>query len=117
MTKFSFRPLPTFFIYFGQHSLQTAQSATIELLDHVRDVNLLVLDDMGAERSNDFAEEKLFQILDYRYEERLPTIITTGRLDVIERNRPRIMARLSDRLVVTSMLVLAPDYRRTRFTE
>lgn len=83
-----------------------------DLLEHIKTLNLLVLDDMGAERTNAFAEEKLFQIIDYRYAERLPTIITTSHLDVIESNRPRILARLSDRLVVTRLLVLAPDYRQ-----
>ena len=82
-----------------------------DLLDHIRTVNLLVLDDMGAERTNDFAEEKLFQIIDYRYAEQLPTIITTSRMDVIEKNRSRILARLRDQLVVTQLMVLAPDYR------
>ena len=41
---------------------------------------VLALDDMGAERSTPFAEDKLFQIINYRYEERLPTIITTSHL-------------------------------------
>ncbi len=83
-----------------------------DLLEHIKTVNLLVLDDIGAERTNAFAEEKLFQIIDYRYAEQLPTIITTSRLDSIEQDRPRILARLSDRLVVTRLLVVAPDYRR-----
>ena len=83
-----------------------------ELLEHIKTVNLLILDDMGAERTNAFAEEKLFQIIDYRYAEQIPTIITTAQLDVIERNRPRILARLQDNLVVTILMMYAPDYRR-----
>ena len=82
-----------------------------DLLWRIKTVNLLVLDDMGAERTSDFAEEKLFQILDYRYAEQLPTIITTARLDVTARVRPRIFSRLSDVMVVTKLLVVGPDYR------
>lgn len=82
-----------------------------DLLDHIKTVNLLVLDDMGAERTNDFAEEKLFQIMDYRYLEQLPTIITTSRMDLIAKNRARISARLNDQLVITRLMVVAPDYR------
>ena len=82
-----------------------------DLLDHVKTVDLLVLEDMGAERTSAFAEEKLFQIMDHRYAEQLPTIITTSRLDVISENRPRILTRLRDKLVVTQLLLLAPDYR------
>ena len=83
-----------------------------DLLWRIKTVNLLVLDDMGAERTSDFAEEKLFQILDYRYAEQLPTIITTSRLDATARARPRIYSRLSDVLVVTRLVVVAPDYRQ-----
>ena len=85
-----------------------------DLLEQIKTVNLLVLDDMGAERNSPFAEEKLFQIVDYRYAEQLPTIITTSHLDVIEQNRSRILSRLRDRLVVTRLLVVAPDYRQGR---
>ena len=49
-----------------------------DLLDRIRTADVLALDDMGAERSTPFAEDKLFQIMGYRYEERLPTIITTS---------------------------------------
>ena len=83
-----------------------------DLLWRIKTVNLLVLDDMGAERTSDFAEDKLFQIVDYRYAEQLPTIITTSQLDATNRARPRIFSRLSDRLVVTRMVVVAPDYRQ-----
>ena len=47
-----------------------------DLLDRIRTADVLVLDDMGAERSTPFAEDKLFQIMGYRYEERLPTSYT-----------------------------------------
>ena len=83
-----------------------------DLLWRIKTVNLLVLDDMGAERTSDFAEEKLFQILDYRYAEQLPTIITTASLDVTARKRPRIFSRLSDVMVVTKLPVVGPDYRQ-----
>ena len=86
--------------------------AHADLLHHIKTVDLLVLDDIGAERSTPFAEEKLLQIIDYRYAERLPTIITTSRLDVVEQSRQGILSRLSDPLVVTKLLLIAPDYRR-----
>ncbi len=84
-----------------------------DLLDHIRTADVLVLDDMGAERSTPFAEDKLFQIVGYRYEERLPTIITTShRIEEIAAARPRIASRLQDPLVVTEWPIEAPDYRR-----
>lgn len=84
-----------------------------DLLDRVRNADVLVLDDMGAERSTPFAEDKLFQIVGYRYEERLPTIITTSnQIESIAAARPRIASRLQDPLVVTEWPIEAPDYRQ-----
>ena len=84
-----------------------------DLLDSIRNADVLVLDDMGAERSTPFAEDKLFQIVGYRYEERLPTIITTAQqIEAIASARPRIASRLQDPLVVTEMPMEAPDFRR-----
>lgn len=83
------------------------------LLDQVKTTDLLVLDDFGAERSTPFAEDKLFQIINYRYEERLPTIITTSLgFGDIEASRPRIASRLLDRDVVMPLPMKAPDYRK-----
>jgi DNA replication protein DnaC len=84
-----------------------------DLLDRIRTADVLVLDDMGAERSTPFAEDKLFQIVGYRYEERLPTFITTShQIESIAATRPRIASRLQDPLVVTEWPIEAPDYRQ-----
>ena len=65
--------------------------AHADLLMRISSAQLLVLDDLGAERNTPFAEDKLFQIVNHRYEERLPTIITTSdRLSDIDAARPRI---------------------------
>ena len=87
--------------------------AHADLLMRISSAELLVLDDMGAERNTPFAEDKLFQIVNHRYEERLPTIITTSnRLSDIDTARPRIASRLLDKMVVTVMPLQGPDYRR-----
>lgn len=39
---------------------------------------LLIIDDLGAERSTDFALEKVYNIVDSRYRARLPIILTTN---------------------------------------
>ena len=84
-----------------------------DLLERIKTADLLVMDDMGAERSTPFAEDKLFQIVNYRYEERLPTIITTTQIpDSIAGMRPRIASRLQDREVVVEIAIEAPDYRQ-----
>lgn len=51
--------------------------------EYIKKPDLLVLDDLGAERSTDYACEKVFGVIDARYQLRKPTIITTN-LDVAE---------------------------------
>ena len=83
-----------------------------ERFEQVRRVPLLVLDDFGTQNATDWAKEKLFQILNYRYINHLPTIITTNlALDEIE---GRMRSRLSDPELVTEVRILAPDYRRPK---
>ncbi|WP_457567328.1 ATP-binding protein [Desulfurobacterium sp.] len=49
-----------------------------ELLHKVMEIPLLVLDDVGAERTTDWAKDILSTIINYRYTRNLPTIITTN---------------------------------------
>ena len=81
-----------------------------ERFEQVRTERLLVLDDLGAESSTPWAQEKLYQIFNYRYMYGLPTVITTN-VDV-DRLDPRISSRLLDRHLTSALLISAPDYRR-----
>ncbi len=64
-----------------------------ELFERVRDAPLLVLDDLGSQNSTPWAEEKLFQILNHRFNAELPTIVTTDGLDGLDE---RLAVRLRD---------------------
>jgi DNA replication protein DnaC len=78
--------------------------------DQIRDAGLLVLDDLGTQHATEWAREKLFQILNYRYINHLPVVLTTNLpLDEID---GRLRSRLSDPELVTHVLMQAPDYRR-----
>lgn len=41
-------------------------------------VKLLIIDDLGAERSTDYALEKVYGIIDNRYRAKKPLILTTN---------------------------------------
>lgn len=83
-----------------------------ELFEHVRTAPLLILDDLGAQSNTPWAQEKLFQLLNHRYNAELPTVITTNqRIDDME---PRLRSRLLDIRRVTFYPILAPDYRADR---
>ena len=78
--------------------------------DEIRNVPLLVMDDFGTQNATNWAQEKLFQIMNYRYINRLPMVITTNlmALDI----EPRILSRLSDTEFVSTVRITAPDFRR-----
>ena len=78
--------------------------------NEIRNAPLLVLDDFGTQNATAWAQEKLFQIINYRYINKLPTVISTNlMLDEIE---SRIRSRLQDEEFVSHVRITAPDYRR-----
>jgi DNA replication protein DnaC len=78
--------------------------------NEIRNASLLILDDFGTQNATGWAQEKLFQIINYRYINKLPLVITTNlSLDDID---ARFRSRLSDRELVTDVRINAPDYRR-----
>ena len=86
-----------------------------ELFEQINSVPLLVLDDLGAESSTAWAEEKLYQIIVHRHEARLPTVITTvSRIEELEDTKSRIASRLVDGMVVNWVPIDAPNYRDQR---
>jgi DNA replication protein DnaC len=77
--------------------------------DAVRSTDLLILDDLGTENTTPWAREKLFQIVNHRYMERLPTVFTTNvDLDALD---GRVRSRICDRDLSTLIFFDADDYR------
>ena len=65
------------------------------------------MDDFGTHNATPWAQEKLFQILNYRYINKLPLVVTTNLpLGQIEE---RIRSRLEDPDLVTQARILAAD--------
>lgn len=77
--------------------------------DTVRSADLLVLDDLGTENTTPWAREKLFQIVNHRYMERLPTVVTTNAEP--DRIDGRVRSRLFDVGLSTYVFIEAGDYR------
>ena len=77
--------------------------------EEIRNVDLLVLDDLGTQNSTAWAAEKLYQIIDYRYTHKLPLVVTTNlHLEDLD---DRIRSRLQDPDLSTRVRITAPDYR------
>jgi DNA replication protein DnaC len=86
------------------------ESTFEQRFEEIRTAPLLIMDDFGTQNATAWAQEKLFQILNYRYINRLPLVITTNLL--LEQIEGRIRSRLEDPELVTRVFIQAPDYRR-----
>lgn len=86
-----------------------------ERFQQVRSAPLLILDDLGTQSNTNWAQEKLYQIFNYRYNAQLPTVVTTNQdLETIE---GRIRSRIVDHRLVRILTISAPDFRRAGFDE
>lgn len=65
-----------------------------ELFEQVKTVPVLVLDDLGRHSTTPWAEEKVYQVLNHRYLNELPTIVTSS--VALDRLDPRLQQRLLD---------------------
>jgi DNA replication protein DnaC len=80
-----------------------------ELFERIKKAPVLILDDFGEQSATPWAQEKLYQLINYRYNARLATVITTClSLDEIER---RISSRMVDPSLSLVLNINAPDYR------
>lgn len=87
-----------------------------KLFSQMRESSLLVLDDLGAQKSSPWANEKLFQLINYRYNFKMPTVITTNLLPSQNHTHTeiddRVRSRMSDFSFVTTLnLDRVRDYR------
>lgn len=81
------------------------------VLQRLGRADLIVLDDIAAEKSTDWAADLLYQIVNHRYENMLATFVTANvTLDMLkDRLGERIVSRLYERCIVVDMS--GDDYR------
>jgi DNA replication protein DnaC len=77
--------------------------------EKIKNVKLLIMDDFGTQNATPWAQEKLFQIINFRYINRLPLVITTN-LSITD-IEGRIRSRLQDPELVSLVTINAPDFR------
>ncbi|MFC2024658.1 ATP-binding protein [Chloroflexota bacterium] len=84
-----------------------------QLFEKVKTASLLVLDDFGEQTTTPWAREKLYQVINYRYNARLATIITTrySLEEIREQIEGSISSRLVDHKISTPFNIVVPDYR------
>ena len=71
-----------------------------DFLDSLGDYDLLIIDDLGAERNTEYALEQMFSIIDSRYRSNKPLIVTTNlKLDELKHPPDLAHARIYDRIL------------------
>lgn len=93
-------------------SYNDPQSSFEEKFERIRQAPFLILDDFGTQNATSWAQEKLFQIINYRYTNRLPLVVTTNLSD--KDIEDRIQSRLNNPDLVTVVKILAPDFRNPK---
>jgi DNA replication protein DnaC len=89
-----------------------AERSHIDLLDRLTGVDLLHIDDVGAERSTDWVLEELYSIVNARYEDQRSMVITTNILDreaLCEQITARTVSRLTE--MCDELPLLGHDHR------
>jgi DNA replication protein DnaC len=94
------------------------QTTELDILRPVMTADLLVLDDLGAEKTSEWVEETMNLIVNTRYNERRPTLFTSNYLDIPDDTDPnallfRIGYRMRSRLHEMCEFVImdGADYR------
>lgn len=88
-----------------------------EIIEQVRYYPLLVIDDLGAERSSEYAMETVYTVIDERYKSKKPLIVTTN-LTLDELCKPKNMdyQRIYDRVIemCTPLVFKGDNLRRDK---
>lgn len=75
----------------------TSEISYSDLFEQVRTTPLLILDGLGSQSESTWAQEKLRQVLNYRYSADLPTVVTTA--EHIEDLDPYIRTRIGTKVM------------------
>lgn len=77
-------------------SYDSDQLDEMQLMNGYKKAPLLIIDDLGTEKASEWQQEKIYIILNYRYNELLPTIITTNLTgpELKDHISPRVVERM-----------------------
>ena len=95
--------------------IQSTQDQESELLARFNHAHLVIFDDLGAERSTDYALEKVYNIIDTRYRKKLPMILTTNlSMDQMKQEIDIRYSRIYDRIfeVCYPLQFSGPSWRK-----
>lgn len=111
--RIMFKPVPDLLLEIRQSFRADAQQSEEAIISKYCDAGLLILDDLGSEKTSEYSITTLYIIIDRRDRELLPTIITTNlsQKEIEEKLGARIASRLSG---MKNIKINMPDYRKKR---
>lgn len=87
----------------------TSEVTYDDLFESLRNTPLLILDDIGTQTSSPWAREKLYQLINHRYNRLLPTVITMNVES--EEIDPRLWSRINDMQLTARFEITDKDKR------
>ena len=104
--------------------IQNGDEKEADIISRLNSAKLVIFDDLGAERNTDYALEKIYNIIDSRYQRELPIIFTTNlTITEMKNETDNRYKRIYDRVFenIYPMQFTGPSWRKKeasrRFTE
>jgi DNA replication protein DnaC len=91
---------------------EAGEDSYLQFFDRLTSVDLLHIDDVGAEKRSDWVIEQLYALINERYEQRRSIVLTTNhdRDKLEDQFGPRIVSRLTE--MTEPLPLFGPDRRR-----
>jgi len=92
----------------------------VDFINSLNDYDLLIIDDLGVERSTEFAMEQMFEVIDRRYRYGKPMIITTNlTLEQLKKPPDLAHARIYERILerCAPILFSGENFRKQKSEE
>jgi DNA replication protein DnaC len=91
---------------------EAGEDSYLQFFDRLTSVDLLHIDDVGAEKRSDWVIEQLYALINERYEQRRSIVLTTNhdREKLEDQFGPRIVSRLTE--MTEPIPLFGPDRRR-----
>jgi len=104
-----FMNVPDLLMHLRRAFSPTSEVTHDDLFESIRTTPMLILDDLGRQRETEWAQEKMYQLINHRYNLRLPTVITMN--DDAHEIDPVIWSRINDIRLTVRCDVIGPDQR------